>query len=91
MAYIHVLGLQAALCSAVHAAVDVYIAHWTWFLPSPSLSQVLGGQELDWGDAALPGIMDGGETSADTWGGPPFALPGSDVDNDRLFTGGCYY
>lgn len=30
------------------------------------------------------------ETSADTQGGPPFALPGRDVYNDGLFTGGCH-
>lgn len=70
MAYIHVLGLQAPLCSAAHAPVVLCVAHWVWFLPSSSCSQALpfctklwsvnknpgsGGQELYWRDAAFPG------------------------------------
>lgn len=49
--------------------------------------QALGGQELDWGDAVLSGIMDGVETSADTWGGPPLALPGSNFDRQTIHRG----
>lgn len=46
-----------------------------------------GGQELDWRDAAFPDQDMVKFTRYRTF--PPFALPGSDVDNDRQFPGCC--